>query len=50
MALSPEPVVLCDICQPAGGGTNESIPKPDGTVITILDVVSPVFSVGTARL
>ncbi len=49
-ALSPEPV--CCICcvQPVGGGTNESIPNPSGTVITILLVVRLLFSVGTARL
>jgi hypothetical protein len=35
---------------PDGGGTNESIPKPVGTVITIVLVVTPAFSVGTARL
>ena len=33
-----------------GGGASESIPNPAGTVITILVVVSPLFSVGTARL
>ncbi len=49
-ALSPEPVCWTDWCHPGGGGTNESIPNPLGTVITILDVVKPAFSVGTARL
>ena len=49
-ALSPEPVCWTCWCQPAGGGTNESIPNPDGTVSTILVVVRFSFSVGTARL
>jgi hypothetical protein len=38
------------MCHPAGGGTNESIPNPAGTVITIVVVVTPLFSVGTAKL
>ena len=37
-------------CHGAAGATNESIPNPAGTVITSLLVVSPAFSVGTARL
>ena len=49
-ALSPDPVDLTLCVQPAGGGTKESIPKPSGTVSTILSVVAFSFSVGTARL
>ena len=49
-ALSPDPVWRT-CCVPArGGGTNESIPNPSGTVMTIFDVVTFSFSVGTARL
>ena len=49
-ASSPEPVDLTLWVQPVGGGTNESMPKPLGTVSTILVVVAFDFSVGTARL
>src|SRR5204863_661927 len=48
-ALSPEPVCCRTRCHP-GLGTNESIPKPCGTVSTIFVVVRLLFSVGTARL
>ena len=48
-ALSPEPCCTSTRCHP-GSGTNESIEKLLGTVSTILFVVTPSFSVGTARL
>ena len=48
-ALSPEPVCCTTRCQPALG-TNESMPNPVGTVNTTFEVVTPLFSVGTARL
>src|SRR6266545_1409844 len=46
-ALSPEPVCCTWRFQP-GVGTNESIENPGGHVKTILVVVAPSFSVGTA--
>jgi hypothetical protein len=48
--LSPEPVCWTFMRHPGGGGTNESIPNPDGTVNTTFVVLAPLFSVGTARL
>ena len=48
-ALSPDPVCWSCCVQP-GAGTNESMPKPFGTVSTIFVVLRFSFSVGTARL
>ncbi len=49
-ALSPAPVCCTCCVQPGGGGAKESMPNPAGTVMTIFVVVTPLFSVGTARL
>ena len=48
-ADSPEPVFSTVRFQP-GDGTNESIAKPAGGVSSIVVVVAPSFSVGTASV
>src|SRR5579885_1183405 len=49
-AFSPEPVDCTCIFHGAGGGSNESIAKPDGTVSSIFVVGRFSFSVGTERV
>src|SRR5438045_3250063 len=47
IACSPEPFDCTCCFHGDGAGSNESIPKPEGTVSSIFVVVEPSFSVGT---